>query len=88
MRGIIRDMTPTGSNAGLARVLDTASIITSLTSPREAIMLPPGAVVGDTHGGLTFTDAVSAVLEARSLGGWQEVEPQPGQLWTIIVLSH
>jgi hypothetical protein len=81
-------MTPTGSNAGLARVLDTGCIITSLKSAREAKALPSGAVVGDTHGGLTFTDAISAVLEARSLGGWQEVEAVPGQLWTIIVLSH
>jgi hypothetical protein len=54
----------------------------------EARALPPGSIIGDRHGGLTFTDDVSAVLESRSLGGWQEIEPVAGQRWTIIVISH
>jgi hypothetical protein len=67
--------------------LDTSSIVRACNL-EEARMLPPGAIVGDTCGGLTFTDDVAAVLEARSFGGWQELEVFPGERWTIIVLNH
>jgi len=49
----------TENRAATAHVLDTASIVTKVGSIKEARALPPGAVVGDLHGGLTFTDAVA-----------------------------
>ena len=65
-----------------------SQVVTQITSIAEARALPPGSVVGDPHGGLTFTDAIAAVLEARSLSGWEEVEASPGSLWTIIILNR
>lgn len=76
-----------GAHSAFAMGLDTSSIVRALTL-EEARTLTPGSVVGDTHGGLTFSDDVAAVLEARSLGGWQEIELAPGERWTIIVLNH
>jgi hypothetical protein len=84
----------TGAGAGAARQpaftlgKDTSSVITMLTSVEAARALPVGSVVGDQHGGLTFNDAVASALEARSLGGWQEVEVAPGTFWTIILLNR
>jgi crotonobetainyl-CoA:carnitine CoA-transferase CaiB-like acyl-CoA transferase len=75
-------------NAGFALAVDTASIITKLSSVKEARMLPPGSIVGDLHGGLTFTDAVAAALESRSGGGWQEMQTPDGEIWTIIILNR
>ena len=68
--------------------IDTDSIVTQLRTVTEARALPPGAIVGDLHGGLTFTDAVASALEARSSGGWQELQTPSGQIWTIIILNR
>ncbi|MBZ5624493.1 MAG: hypothetical protein LAQ69_38210 [Acidobacteriia bacterium] len=72
--------------AGLG--VDTSNIITELASVKEARALPCGSVVGDLQGGLTFTDAVAAALEARSLGGWHEMHTPTSETWTIIVLDR
>jgi len=69
-------------------VLDTSAIIATVSNVREARALPPGSVVGDRHGGLTFTDAVAAALEARSSSGWQETPGPQGEVWTVIVLTQ
>ncbi len=68
--------------------LDGSSIVTRCVSADEARALAPGTIVGDLHGGLTFTDEVAAVLEARSLGGWQEIELPSGERWTLILLNY
>ena len=68
--------------------VDLSCIVTRIANPKEARALPPGAIVGDLHGGLTFTDAVAAALEARSSGGWQEVQTPQGEIWTLIILSR
>lgn len=68
--------------------VDTASIVQKVTNAKEAGALPCGCVVGDQHGGLTFTDAVAAVLETRSIGGWQEMRMPSGEVWTVIVLNR
>jgi hypothetical protein len=68
--------------------LNMSNVITSLASVEEARALPQGTVVGDPHGGLTFSDVIASALEARSLGGWQEIEVAPGDRWTIIVLNR
>ncbi len=73
---------------GFAIALDSAAIVQKVGSVREAATLPRGAVVGDRHGGLTFTDAVAAALESRSHGGWQEIETPSGETWTVIVLNR
>jgi hypothetical protein len=78
----------TGAHAAFAMGLDTTSFITACKSQAEARKLPPGAIVGATKGGLTFTDEVAATLESRSLGGWMEIEPVPGERWTVIVLNR
>lgn len=72
---------------GFALGLDTAAIIQTVANAKEAKALPRGSVVGDQHGGLTFTDAVAAALEARSTSGWQEVH-SAGETWTIILLNR
>jgi hypothetical protein len=71
--------------AGLG--VDTSNIITQLASVKEARSLPCGSVVGDLHGGLTFTDAVAAALEARSRSGWREIRAA-SETWTIIVMDR
>ena len=68
--------------------VDTSNIITKLANVKEARALPCGSVVGDLHGGLTFTDAVAAALEARSLSGWQEMPTPACETWTIIFLDR
>ena len=84
----------TGGGAAAARKpafilgLDMSGIVTQVVTVEAARALPSGSVVGDPHGGLTFNDAVAAALEARSLGGWQEIEAAPGSVWTIIVLNR
>ena len=84
----------TGAGAGAAKQpafalgQDMSYVITSVSSVEAARALPRGSVVGDAHGGLTFTDAVASALEARSLGGWQEIEAAPGAVWTIIYLNR
>jgi hypothetical protein len=68
--------------------VDTSDIITQVASIKEARTLPRGSVVGDQQGGLTFTDAVAAALEARSVGGWREVHTAASETWTIIVIDR
>ena len=68
--------------------LNMSNVINAVANVEDARALPTGAVVGDAHGGLTFTDVVASALEARSLGGWQEIEASPGDRWTIIVLDR
>ncbi|MBV8906756.1 MAG: hypothetical protein JOZ22_24200, partial [Acidobacteriia bacterium] len=66
------------TGSALALSLDSSSIIQKVCSAKEARALPRGSVIGDLHGGLTFTDAVATVLESRSAGGWQEWKNHSG----------
>lgn len=69
--------------------LDMSAVISRVANVKEARSLPRGSVVGDQHGGLTFSDLIASALEARSRYGWQEVEPVPGgNRWTIIILDR
>lgn len=77
-----------GSHAAFGVQMDVSSFVTRCATPEEARALGVGSIVGDLHGGLTFTDDVAAVLEGRSLGGWQEIEISTGERWTIILLNH
>ncbi len=64
-------------------------VIRSISNVQEARSLPRGSVVGDLHGGVTFTDQIAAALESRSRIGWREVEPVPGgDRWTVIFLDR
>jgi crotonobetainyl-CoA:carnitine CoA-transferase CaiB-like acyl-CoA transferase len=72
---------------GTGLAVDPAAILTKVAGVKEARALPTGAIVGDLHGGLTFSDAVAAALETRSRDGWVEIQAQ-GQVWTIIVLNR
>ena len=76
------------SEAGAALVIDTASIVRKCANVKEARLLPAGSIVGDLHGGLTFTDAVAAALEARSTGGWHEHQTPTGETWTLIIINR
>lgn len=67
---------------------DVSSIITLVPSVVDAKALPCGSVVGDLHGGLTYSDAVASVLEGRSVRGWHEYEAGPTERWTVIVLNR
>ncbi len=78
----------TGTRGAFTMALDMSAVVTKCATVKEARALPWGSVVGDMYGGLTFTDEVAAALESRSYGGWQEVEPVPGQNWTVIVLNR
>jgi len=86
----IQGQNPSSSAAQPATALgvDTSCIIQKVTSIKDARALAAGSMVGDLHGGLTFTDAVAAALEARSSGGWQEMRTRDGQIWTVIVLDR
>lgn len=83
-----------GGGAGTARSpafslgQNMSIVVTQVSTIQEARSLPCGSIVGDIHGGLTFNDAVASALEARSLHGWQEHEPAPGDHWTIIILDR
>jgi hypothetical protein len=74
--------------AAFGLAIDTGSIVTKISNTIEAQALPCGCVVGDRHGGLTFTDAVAAALESRSIAGWQEITCNKGEVWTIIILNR
>jgi hypothetical protein len=76
------------SPAFVALGIDTSCVVNKISSVKEARALPPGTVVGDLHGGLTFTDAVAAALENRSNSGWQELQTRSGEIWTIIILNR
>ncbi len=86
IQGHTTNISPGGSACALT--LDPASIIQKVVSVKEARTLPRGSVVGDLHGGLTFTDAIATALEARSAGGWQEWKTSLGEIWTVIVLNR
>ena len=79
---------PGNRHTGAGAAFDLEAVVTRLESEEEARLLPPGSVIGDICGGLTFTDAIAAILENRSLGGWQEVAAASGETWTIIVLNR
>ncbi len=86
--GPIQPSSPGGLGARPAVALDTSGIIQKVASVQEARLLPRGAIVGDRHGGLTFTDAVAAILESRSLSGWRELASPTGEIWTVIVVDR
>ena len=88
-----RDMLTSGTNvpatpqaAGIG--IDLSNLITRIASVKDARELPMGSVIGDLQGGLTFTDAVAAALEARSDGGWREVQSSQCETWTVIVMDR
>jgi hypothetical protein len=68
--------------------LDMSYVITRIVTVEEARALPKGAIVGDQHGGLTFSDAVAYALEKRSQRGWYEVVAPDGRRWTVIRLNQ
>ncbi len=79
----------TGGTPAFSLGTDMSAVVTEVRTVKDARALPRGAVVGDLHGGLTFSDAIAAVLEKRSTQGWQEFEPAPGgDRWTIIILDR
>ena len=77
-----------GNSPAFAVGIDTSNIITQVASVKEARALPRGSVIGDLHGGLTFSDSIAAALESRSAGGWREVNLPSNETWTIIVLDQ
>lgn len=65
------------------------NIVVEVHTPEEARMLPKGTLVGDQHGGLTFSNAVARILEQRSATGWTEYPPgDPARSWTVIHLDR
>ena len=71
----------------MLEILDFSKVITHISDASEAKALPCGVTIGDTCGGRSFNDNIAAVLEARSLGGWREIE-QEQERWTVIVLAR
>ena len=78
-----------GSGNALAKSCDYSvlEIITAVSTPSEARALPRGAVVGDAHGGVTFSDAVAIILEQRSVYGWHDIDYH-AESWTVIELNR
>ncbi|MBV9507799.1 MAG: hypothetical protein JO323_22645 [Acidobacteriia bacterium] len=76
------------NTGGAAPSFDPNVIVRTVRSAEEARSLPSGSIIGDLYGGLTFTDAVSAALEARSICGWREFRTLSGDIWTIIILDR
>jgi hypothetical protein len=74
-------------SAGTARQIDLSAVVTKVQSPAEARSLPVGTVVGDVHGGVTFSDRIAAELERRSREGWCDAVGPDGEAWTVIVLA-
>ena len=85
---ILGPATSAEHNPAFALGIDTSCVVNKVAGVKEARALPPGTVVGDLHGGLTFTDAVAAALESRSNTGWQELQTRSGEIWTIIILNR
>ena len=76
-----------GNGAGMQ--VDISAVVTKVRTKEEARALPAGTVVGDTHGGVTFSDAVALELEKRSRVGWCDVLCHSDQTrWTVIVIHH
>lgn len=73
---------------GTRRQIDLSSVVTKVQTRAEARALPVGTVVGDAHGGVTFSDAVAAELERRSREGWCEAMGRDNTPWTVIVLNR
>lgn len=79
----------TGAHAPDQSALDQKRVITAVRNVEEARALPPGSLVGDSHGGLTFSDAVACVLEERSACGWTDVRTHDASSrWTVIYLNR
>ncbi len=78
----------TENRSASSRALDFSGVVTSIASVKEARSLPCGSIVGDQHGGLTFSDSIAAALEARSVGGWREIQTPSNETWTIIILDR
>jgi hypothetical protein len=77
------------SGSGTAMQIDLSVVVTSVKTTEEARGLPCGTVVGDTHGGVTFSDAVALELEKRSRVGWCDVfSGQDQNRWTVIILNR
>ena len=77
-----------GNRPATGLVIDTSVIVTNIKSTKEARALPAGSVVGDLHGGLTFSDAIAVALESRSTGGWREIQATSGETWTVILVDR
>ncbi|HUJ23659.1 MAG TPA: hypothetical protein VLX58_19130 [Bryobacteraceae bacterium] len=80
-------MSSTGAAVAKSHNSGILEIITTVQSPSEARALPRGSVVGDTHGGVTFSDTVAEVLERRSSRGWREIVIGDTS-WTVIELNR
>jgi hypothetical protein len=80
-------MQMSGSSARLQ--IDDSVIVTRVQNIAEARALPAGTVVGDMHGGVTFSDVVARELERRSHCGWCDASGgSSDKRWTIIVLNR
>jgi hypothetical protein len=76
-----------GSSARMQ--VDVSAVVTRVQSISEARSLPAGTVVGDMHGGVTFSDPVARELEKRSLYGWLDASSgTTDKHWTVIVLNR
>jgi hypothetical protein len=92
------------SGSGTRAQVDLSSVVTRVQTIAEARSLPAGTVVGDMHGGVTFSDAVAKELERRSQCGWLDVTcpaPNPAlaaggsagsgtndRRWTVIIINR
>lgn len=76
------------SGNGTGRAVDTTAIVTQVKTVQEARKLPVGSIVGDRHGGVTFTDAVAAELEKRSWSGWYDLTGTNDCRWTVIIVNR
>ena len=80
-------MQMSGSSARMQ--VDVSAVVTRVQSISEARSLPAGTVVGDTHGGVTFSDPVAKELERRSHHGWCDAAAAANdKRWTVIVLNR
>jgi hypothetical protein len=80
--------TGTALHGAASASVDMPGVITRVLTIDEARTLPKGALIGDTHGGLTFSDAVAYALEKRSHRGWFEAMAPDGTRWTVIRLNR
>ena len=71
----------------MASSAPSATIICKIPTVEMARKLPRGSIVGDRHGGITFNEAVAAVLESRSRRGWRELQLGE-EKWTVIELDR
>jgi hypothetical protein len=75
--------------SGSARAIDVSVVVTRVRTIEEARSLPVGTVVGDSHGGVTFSDLIAKELEKRSHCGWLDVPiDSKDSRWTVIVLNR